>query len=82
MRSLKPVIVLIIDNAIFHKSSKITKLVELAGCRIILLPPYSPEFNPIEHYWTPIKNEIRKMAVEVTDFYEAAVKALELKCTA
>ncbi len=80
--SLKPGMVLIIDNASFHKSSKITKLVESAGCRIIFLPPYSPDFNPIEHYWTPIKNEIRKMAVEVTDFYEAAVKALELKCTA
>ncbi len=80
--SLKPGMVLIIDNASFHKSNRIIKLIESAGCRIMFLPPYSPDFNPIEHYWTPIKNEIRKIAETMTDFYEATIKALELKCNA
>ncbi len=80
--SLKPGMVLIIDNARFHKSIKITKLIESAGCRILFLPPYSPDLNPIEHYWAAIKNQIRKLAEKMEDFYEAAVKALAIKCTA
>lgn len=78
--SLRLGMVLVIDNARFHKSRKITELVESAGCRIIFLPPYSPDFNPIEHYWAAIKNQIRELAEEMDDFYEAAVKALEIKC--
>lgn len=80
--SLKPGMVLIIDNARFHKSRRVIKLVESVGCRIIFLPPYSPDLNPIEHHWTSVKNEIRKMAEVVSDFYEAAVKGLEIRCTA
>lgn len=79
---LKPGMVLIIDNASFHKSKKIVDLVEAAGCEIIFLPPYSPDFNPIEHYWAAIKNKIRKMATEVSDFYEAAIEGLNKMCKA
>lgn len=74
--------VLIIDNARFHKSRRVIKLVESVGCRVIFLPPYSPDLNPIEHHWTSVKNEIRKVAEVVSDFYEAAVKGLEIKCMA
>lgn len=52
---------LIIDNASFHKSSKIKELIERASAKILYLPPYSPDFNPIEHYWHKIKNAIRKV---------------------
>lgn len=79
--TLKPGMVLIIDNARFHKSRKIIRIVESAGCRILFLPPYSPDLNPIEHHWNSVKNEIRKTAKVVPDFYEAAVIALGLKCT-
>ena len=51
----------IIDNASFHKSAKVQKLIEDAGCDLIFLPPYSPDFNPIEHWWHKIKTEIRKL---------------------
>ena len=51
----------IMDNASFHKSPKIKQLIESAGCKLIYLPPYSPDFNPIEHYWHKIKNSIRKL---------------------
>jgi len=80
--SLQPGMVLIIDNASFHKSPKITALVESVGCRIIFLPPYSPDFNPIEHHWTAVNNAIKKTAEIIHDFYEAAVQAIGEMCGA
>lgn len=58
---LKIGMVVVIDNASFHKSSKIKTLIESAGATLIYLPPYSPDLNPIEHYWHKIKTAIRKM---------------------
>lgn len=58
---LKPDMTIIIDNASFHKSNTIKKLIEKAKCQLIFLPPYSPDLNPIEHYWYKIKNVIRKL---------------------
>lgn len=78
--ALKPGMVIIIDNASFHKSKKVVELIEAAGCRIIFLPPYSPDFNPIEHWWAAVKNSIRKAAEEAKDFYEAAIKAMGEMC--
>ena len=80
--SLKPGMVLVIDNASFHKSKKIIDLIEAANCRVMFLPPYSPDFNPIEHHWAAVKNAIKKSAEDVKDFYEAAVKALGELCRA
>ena len=45
---LKPGQVVMIDNAAFHKSQETKKLIETAGCRVLFLPPYSPDLNPIE----------------------------------
>lgn len=42
--------VLILDNASFHQVAESQKLVEAAGCKILFLPPYSPDLNPIEKY--------------------------------
>ncbi len=47
------------DNATFHKSNKITELAKGVGAEILYLPPYSPDFNKIEHHWFAIKNRIR-----------------------
>ena len=74
--------VLVIDNARFHKSKKVVQLIEAVGCRIIFLPPYSPDLNPIEHHWTAVKNAIRKAAAKGRIFYEAAIKALGEMCAA
>lgn len=62
---------LVMDNARFHHAQEITALVEKHGCRILYLPPYSPDFNPIEQAWAPLKNKIRKYlrqdAMSLTD---------------
>ncbi len=52
--------VIIMDNAPFHNSLKIRQLIEQAGCELLFLPPYSPDLNPIEHWWQKVKTAIRK----------------------
>ena len=78
--ALKPGMVVVIDNASFHKSKKVVELVQAANCRIIFLPPYSPDFNPIEHHWAAVKNAIRKAAEKIEDFYRAAIQELGKTC--
>ncbi|HEV2601822.1 MAG TPA: IS630 family transposase [Candidatus Babeliales bacterium] len=79
--ALKPGMVLIIDNASFHKSKKVIQLIEAVNCRVIFLPPYSPDFNPIEHHWHSVKHAIKTAAEVINDFYEAAVQTLGTMCT-
>ena len=63
--------VLILDNASFHKSIESQKLVEAAGCKILFLPPYSPDLNPIEKYWANMKTKVRELLPKVGTFMEA-----------
>jgi transposase len=50
---------LVIDNATFHKGGRIEELIERAGCKVLYLPPYSPDFNKIERCWSWLKSRIR-----------------------
>lgn len=59
VKELKPGYVVIMDNASFHKSKKAKELIEFAGCKVIFLPPYSPDLNPIEHFWANMKRWIK-----------------------
>ncbi|KAF4546962.1 Hypothetical protein D9617_85g015900 [Elsinoe fawcettii] len=52
--------VLVMDNASFHRSERITEVCEAAGVRLVYLPPYSPDFNPIEEYFGQLKDTIRR----------------------
>ncbi|MBA3752319.1 transposase [Candidatus Dependentiae bacterium] len=67
------------DNASFHKNGKIKALIESAGCDLLYLPAYSPDFNPIEHQWARIKHHIRKALPSCNrNLYEAAEQAFHL----
>jgi transposase len=57
---LLPGCVLVLDNASIHKGGKIEQLVRKAGCRVLYLPPYSPDLNPIELAWAFVKHAVRK----------------------
>jgi len=55
-----PDFTLIMDNASFHKGGNIQQIAKKHNCNIVYLSPYSPDLNPIEKFWFPIKNQIRK----------------------
>jgi transposase len=52
--------VMVMDNLSAHKGKKVRELVEVQGCELLYLPPYSPDFNPIEEAFAKIKDLLRK----------------------
>jgi transposase len=60
--AIKPGQLLILDNLPAHKSLRVVQLVEAAGAHVIRLPPYSPDYNPIEMAISKIKTVLRKLA--------------------
>lgn len=56
---LPPGYTVIMDRASFHRKAKTRQLIEEAGCRLIYLPSYSPDFNPIEQWWAILKAKIK-----------------------
>jgi transposase len=63
--------VVVMDNASFHKSQKTKELIESVGCRVIFLPAYSPDLNPIEKFWANMKRWIRQQIESCQDLYKA-----------
>lgn len=58
--------VIIMDNARFHRMGKIELLCEEFGHKLLPLPPYSPEYNPIEKTWAHIKKHLKR-------YYQVAI---------
>jgi transposase len=54
--------VVVMDNLPAHKVEAIAPLIEAVGARILYLSPYSPEFNPIEHWWSQLKAFLRQFS--------------------
>lgn len=75
---LKPGQWLVIDNATFHKGGRIETLIEQAGCKVLYLPPYSPDFNKIEKCWSWIKSRIRHCLKEFDCLRDAMENVLKL----
>jgi transposase len=64
---LVPEQVLVMDNLPAHKSPEVDRLIESAGARVLRLPPYSPDFNPIEQAISKIKSVLKKLAYRSVD---------------
>jgi transposase len=58
---LGPGDVVVLDKLAAHKTTRVRELVEATGARLIHLPSYSPDFNPIEHAWSKLKALLRKV---------------------
>jgi transposase len=52
--------VVVMDNLSAHKGERVRELIEQRGCELLYLPPYSPDFNPIEEAFSKIKGLLRK----------------------
>jgi transposase len=70
IKELKPGQVVVMDNATFHKSQKTKELIQSVGCRLLFLPPYSPDLNPIEKFWANMKRWIRKKIEAFYSLYQ------------
>jgi transposase len=51
--------VMVMDNLSAHKGERVRELIEAKGCELIYLPPYSPDFNPIEQAFSKLKSYLR-----------------------
>jgi transposase len=75
---LKPGQVVVMDNATFHKGGRIEQLIQEAGCELLYLPVYSPDFNKIERCWSWLKSRIRKQLEQFEGLRDAMEHVLHL----
>jgi len=59
--------VVVLDNASYHHDgdSSYRKMMEAKGAKVLFLPPYSPDFNPIEVVWHDLKDELKRLGISV-----------------
>jgi transposase len=75
--TLRPGDIVVMDNLPAHKPSAVRHAIERAGAELRFLPPYSPDFNPIELAFSKIKALLRKAAARtLTDLWDAIRDAI------
>lgn len=72
--TLRPGDLVIMDNLPAHKRAGVRTAIEAAGARLRYLPPYSPDFNPIENAFAKLKALIRKAAARTLDDLWIAIR--------
>ncbi len=65
--------IVVADNLAAHKSKRVREIIESHKAELWLLPPYSPDLNPIERMWSKLKAILRKQAVRTTDALQQAM---------
>lgn len=76
---LSPGKVVIMDNAKIHMDDEALYLIEQTGARVLFLPPYAPEFNPVEYCWSVLKTHLRKVkARTIQALYQALEQGIRL----
>lgn len=79
--TLKAGDVVVMDNLPAHKVAGIKELIEARGAKLIYLPPYSPDLNPIEKCWSKIKTYLRKSKARTREELEKAFREALLLVT-
>lgn len=75
---LRPGNVVVMDNINIHKVVGIREAIESVGARVLDLPEYSPDLNPIEECWSKIKSILRSIAARTRETLDEAIsRALE-----
>ena len=76
--ALKPGQIVVMDNLSAHKGGRVRGLIEGRGCELLYLPPYSPDYNPIEEAFSKIKGFLREVGARTREaLVEAVGRALD-----
>ena len=76
---LRPGDIVVLDNLGSHKGAKVRRLIQQRGAELVLLPPYSPDFNPIEMVFSKVKQALRSMACRTREaLWNAMQSVLDL----
>ena len=67
--------IVVMDNLSAHKHPRVRPLIEATGAQLLYLPPYSPDFNPIEQCWAKVKEALRAAKARWLDALDQAVSA-------
>jgi transposase len=65
--------IVVMDNLTSHKVAGVVDPIVAAGASVVYLPPYSPDFNPIEMMWSKIKAYLRKVKARTKVLLEDAI---------
>jgi transposase len=71
---LRPGDIVVLDNVGAHKPTRIRLLIEAAGARLLFLPPYSPDLNPIELSWSKMKGVLKDFGARTRDALDLAIR--------
>lgn len=74
LRKLKPGDIVVLDNVGAHRTADVRRLIEAAGARVLYLPPYSPDLNPIELCWAKLKALLKEFAARTRDALDDAIR--------
>lgn len=78
MPELTPGDVVVMDNLPADKAGGVRQAIEAAGARLLHLPPYAPDFNPIEQAFAKLKAILRKAAARtIPDLWDAIAAAID-----
>ena len=80
--TLRPGDVVVLDNLSVHKSARAQRAVEAVGARLLFLPAYSPDFNPIEQAFAKLKHGLRLAGTRTVETVMTATRALYPRITA
>jgi transposase len=71
--ALSPGEIVVMDNLAAHKTPAVKEAIESVGANVLYLPPYSPDFNPIEAMWSKVNSHLRSAAARTFDTICSAV---------
>ena len=65
--------IVVLDNLSSHKRPRVARLIRARGARLVFLPPYSPDFNPIEKMWSKVKSILCALIPRTSEELHAAI---------
>jgi transposase len=72
-RHLNPRDIVVMDNLGAHKDAEALRIIRATGADVLFLPPYSPEYNPIEKAWSKLKELLRRLDTLTREAFEDAL---------